>query len=157
MILCCGWCGGEAACEPGIDDWAFRRHHPYGTIVCDLERRRIVTLLPDREIATVQAWLTDNQKIGIIARDPGRRSLASHEERKFGLPGCRPEIDGSIRAAIGATKVDPDLLTCAEKLQFEGHLRRKETNAVIMRLAGEGAPSRMVCAEAATAASSSAR
>src|ERR1035437_2853265 len=30
----------------GIDDWAFRRNHSYGTIVCDLERRRIVTLLP---------------------------------------------------------------------------------------------------------------
>ncbi len=24
----------------GIDDWAFRRNHRYGTIVCDLERRR---------------------------------------------------------------------------------------------------------------------
>ena len=40
----------------GIDDWAFRKNHRYGTIVCDLERRRIVTLLPDREIATVRAW-----------------------------------------------------------------------------------------------------
>ena len=39
----------------GIDDWAWRRNHRYGTIVCDLERRRIVTLLPDREIATVEA------------------------------------------------------------------------------------------------------
>jgi hypothetical protein len=30
----------------GTDDWAFRRNRRYGTIVCDLERRRIVTLLP---------------------------------------------------------------------------------------------------------------
>jgi hypothetical protein len=29
-----------------IDDWAFRRNHSYGKIVCDLERRRIVTLFP---------------------------------------------------------------------------------------------------------------
>jgi transposase len=36
----------------GIDDWAFRKNRRYGTIVCDLERRRIVALLPDREVAT---------------------------------------------------------------------------------------------------------
>jgi hypothetical protein len=37
----------------GIDDWAFRRNHRYGTIVCDLERRRIVALLPNRETVCV--------------------------------------------------------------------------------------------------------
>jgi hypothetical protein len=37
----------------GIDDWAFRRNHRYRSIVCDLERRLIVALLPDREMATV--------------------------------------------------------------------------------------------------------
>lgn len=27
----------------GIDDWAYKRGRRYGTIVCDLERRRVVT------------------------------------------------------------------------------------------------------------------
>jgi transposase len=35
-----------------VDDWAWRRDHRYASIVCNLERRRIVTLLPDREPAT---------------------------------------------------------------------------------------------------------
>ena len=34
----------------GIDDFAFRRGQTYGTIVCDLERRKPVTLLPDRAL-----------------------------------------------------------------------------------------------------------
>jgi hypothetical protein len=34
----------------GIDDWAFRKSRRYGTIVCDLERRRIeaaVAMVPN--------------------------------------------------------------------------------------------------------------
>lgn len=45
-----------------------------------------------------------------------------------------------IRTAIGAMTINPDLLTYAEKLQYEGYLRREETNAAIMKLAGEGIP-----------------
>lgn len=36
----------------GIDDWAWRRNQRYGTIICDLERRRSISLLPDRDPAT---------------------------------------------------------------------------------------------------------
>ena len=55
----------------GVDDWAFRRNRHYGTIVCDLERRRIVTLLPDREVATVRVWLADHPEVRIVSRDRG--------------------------------------------------------------------------------------
>ena len=41
----------------GIDDFTFRRGQTYGTIVCDLERRRPVTLLPDRALDTSRTWL----------------------------------------------------------------------------------------------------
>lgn len=49
----------------GIDDWAFRRNCRYGTIVCDLERHRIVKLLPDREIDTVAAFLAGHTTIKV--------------------------------------------------------------------------------------------
>jgi len=55
----------------GIDDWAYRRNHRYGTIVCDLERRRVVALLPDREQATAEAWLRQHPGISIVSRDRG--------------------------------------------------------------------------------------
>ena len=45
-----------------------------------------------------------------------------------------------IRTAIGATTINPKLLTCAERLQYEGYLWRKQTNAAIMALVGDAAP-----------------
>src|SRR3954454_15466528 len=61
----------EAPRVVGIDDWAWKRGHRYGTIICDLERRRIIDILPDREAATVTAWLTEHPSITVIARDRG--------------------------------------------------------------------------------------
>ena len=53
----------------GIDDWAWRRGRRYGTLICDMERRRIVDILPDRKPATVEVWLDRHPGIEIVARD----------------------------------------------------------------------------------------
>jgi transposase len=56
----------------GIDDWAWRKGCQYGTVICDLERRRIVALLPDRASgASAASWLRDHPSIEFIARDRG--------------------------------------------------------------------------------------
>ena len=55
----------------GIDDWAWKRNHRHGTLICDLERRRTIALLPDREPATAQAWLSGQPQIEIVTRDRG--------------------------------------------------------------------------------------
>lgn len=55
----------------GIGDFAFRRGQTYGTIVCDLERRKPVTLLPDRALEKSRAWLARHPTISVVARDRG--------------------------------------------------------------------------------------
>lgn len=139
----------------GVDDWAFRRNHRYGSILCDLERRRILALLPDRETATVERWFAAQPSIEIVARDRGggygeavakalpdavqvadRWHLMENASSAF-LDAVRKSMR-TIRTAIGATTLDPTLLTAAEKLQYEGYLRREDTSAAILTLAKDG-------------------
>ncbi len=67
----------------GIDDWAFRRGHRYGTILVDLERHEVIDLLEDREAGSVSAWLKRHPEIRVIARD---RSGAYAEAAANGAP-----------------------------------------------------------------------
>ena len=139
----------------GIDDWAWRRNHRYGTIICDLERRRTIGLLPDREQATAEAWLVEQPQIEIVARDRGggyaqavaralphadqvadRWHLMENASHAF-LDVVRKSMR-QVRMAIGTATVNPKLLTAAERLQYEGYLRREEANAVIRGFVGEG-------------------
>lgn len=55
----------------GLDDWAWRRGHRYGTIIVDLEKRRVIDVLPDRCAASVQKWLEAHEEIEIVSRDRG--------------------------------------------------------------------------------------
>lgn len=53
----------------GIDDFAFCKGHTYGTIVCDLQSKTPIVLLPDRLPETVTAWLIKYPFIEVVSRD----------------------------------------------------------------------------------------
>jgi transposase len=67
----------------GVDDWAFRKGHRYGTILVDLEQHQIVELLPARSAEPVVEWLEAHPGVEIVSRD---RAPAYAEAARKGAP-----------------------------------------------------------------------
>lgn len=53
----------------GIDEWAWKKGHRYGTMLCDLEQGRVIDLLPTRDSETVAAWLLQHASVEVVSRD----------------------------------------------------------------------------------------
>lgn len=146
----------------GIDDFAWRRGHSYGSIVVDLERRQVIDLLPDRQRDTVVAWLRSNPQVEIICRDRGpgygaaateaapqarqvadRWHLFENASAAF-LAAVRSEMPGLRRALAPTGPIDPATLTRAERIQWDGAEVREVLNRRIEDLAAQGMPIKAV-------------
>jgi len=53
----------------GIDDWCWRRGDSYGTIIVDLERRKVVEVQQKRSVEDTAKWLRQHPEIEIVSRD----------------------------------------------------------------------------------------
>jgi len=132
------------------------------------------SLLPDREVATVRAWLADHPGIKIVSRDRGggygeaaakalpdavqvadRWHLMENASAAF-LDAVRKSMR-AIRSAIGTPAITPELLTSAERLRYKSYMRREDTNTVIVTLARDGMSIKQIVRRLAIVAISFAR
>jgi transposase len=74
----------------GVDDFAFRRSSRYGTLLMDLEQRRVIDLLPDRTLDTLVDWLHSHPDVRTVSRDRGGDYATA---ARFGAPQAEQVAD----------------------------------------------------------------
>ncbi len=74
----------------GIDEWAWKKGSRYGTILVDLEHRRVAALLPERSVESSTAWFKKHPEVKIVSRDRGKIFRAAAIGRRSpGQTSCR--------------------------------------------------------------------
>lgn len=74
----------------GIDDFAFKKRHTYGTIIVDEETHEPVAVLDGRDGATLKDWLKQNKHVTAVTRDRASAYAKAVEEI---LPDCMQIAD----------------------------------------------------------------
>lgn len=59
----------ECSSVIGVDDFAFKKRHNYGTIIVDEKKHKTIGILNGRDGEELRQWLKNNKHIKIITRD----------------------------------------------------------------------------------------
>lgn len=74
----------------GIDEWAWKKGSRYGTILVDLEHRRVTALLPERSVESSTDWFRKHSEVEIVSRDRGKIFRAA---ANAGAPQAKQIVD----------------------------------------------------------------
>lgn len=113
----------------GVDDFAWKKRFTYGTILVDLERRKIIDVLANRESATVAAWLQAHPEVAIVSRDRGKDFAKA---ATLGAPQAQQVVD-RFHLVRNLAEVLPKILA-----HCRAEIRQADTDQQLLSKAGEG-------------------
>ena len=105
----------------GVDEWAWRLGHRYGTILVDLASHRVVDLLPDRSGASVAAWLAQHPTTTTVCRD--RSDLYADGIRRGHPTRCKSSI-GFISSITSARPRKHSYSTTDRRSRWQRYTQR---------------------------------
>ncbi|MEM6433760.1 MAG: ISL3 family transposase [Cyanobacteria bacterium P01_D01_bin.115] len=118
----------------GVDDFAFRKGHNYGTILVDLETHQPIALLADRKAETLVTWLEAHPGIEVLSRD---RSKTYRNAMTEGAPDAIQVADrfhlvknlsDALEQAFGSYRSE---LRAAEQSQHQGSVTEAPEKTVL--------------------------
>jgi len=115
----------------GIDDWACKKGQRYGTIVIDLERQRVIDLLPGRDGEALTEWLRKNPQVEVITRDrwPAYAKAASEAAPQATQVADRWHLLKNLREAVENVfaRLSPEIRAAASSVEESTPAPKPET------------------------------
>jgi transposase len=127
----------------GIDDFAYKKRHTYGTIIVDEDTHDPVAVLDGRDGEALKEWLRQNQHVTTVTRD---RASAYAKAVKEVLPDCMQVADRfhlhqnlmeAVNKVLGRTVPATIAITCTPEIE--------ESNELSTSSLDEGKKNRINC------------
>lgn len=80
----------ECGSAIGVDDFAYKKRHTYGTIIVDEETHKLAAILDGRDGVALKEWLRKNKQVRTVTRDRASAYAKAVEEI---LPDCMQIAD----------------------------------------------------------------
>ena len=116
----------------GVDDFAYKKRHTYGTIIVNEKTHEPITLLNGRNGDTLREWLKNNKNVKVVTRD--RASAYAKVTRKTSKEALEEKIEKAEADVIAAKKkYDQATANLKELLDKRDAIRKEEILSAVVK------------------------